>query len=94
MLKVDDSEIKGTICVKDGMFQFGNLNEKIFAYNAHIEFIFNEQKHSFKAKNIGGKYFVEDYKNDLYYQRFTVLATLNQVLANHEIKPQFARPKL
>ncbi len=94
-LRLNDTfKIDGTLSVLDGMFTFQNPKESVFAKDGTIEFEYDSQKYSFSFKNLGGKYFISNHKEDIHYQKLVTLINLAENLATKDIKPTAARRKI
>ena len=86
--------IKGKLSVLEGLFTPNKTSDNLFVPTGCITFIYNEVNFSFEAKNIGGKYFVQDYKNNVDYQKVISMIKLNETLAVNRETKSTARPKL
>jgi hypothetical protein len=95
ILKIDDKKsINGTLSLHDGLFTAQNATDLVFATDGNIEFEYDNKSYSFAFKNLGGKYFVSNYKNDPQYQKILTLINLVETLATKDTKPSIARKKI
>lgn len=69
----------GLISIMDGLFKPLN-KEYFFVRNGSIDFEYDNKSYSFPFSNIGGKYFIQNYKTNPEYQRIANMITLNETL--------------
>ncbi len=94
-LKLSDTFfINGTLSVYDGMFTAQNPKDLVFANSGTIDFEYDDHKYSFSFKNLGGRYFVSNHKEDSQYQKLVTLINLNETLATKDMKPNVAKRKI
>lgn len=94
-LKFSDTfSIDGTLSVYDGMFTAKNPKDLVFAKSGTIEFEYDHQKYSFDIKNLGGRYFISNHKENPHYQKLITLINLSETLATNDTKTSVARIKI
>ncbi len=80
----------GKLSVYDGLFIPNNSEQTIFCSTGSIHCSYQNIDFIFQAKNIGGKYFVNNYQNDFEYQKFASLIRLE----NETVKKETDMPKI
>lgn len=78
-LKYKNLILDGSISIMDGLFKLAS-KEYLFLVDGTINFEYEGKFHSFPLTNIGGKYFVKNYRTDPTYQNVATMITLNETL--------------
>lgn len=71
--------LDGALSIMDGLFK-SSAKEYFFVASGNIDFEYDGKTYSFPLINLGGKYFIKDYKTNPDYQRIANLITLNETL--------------
>jgi hypothetical protein len=82
-LKSSNFVLDGTISIMDGLFK-SLEREYFFLGKGTIDFEYQGKMHSFEFTNLGGKYFVQNYKTNPDYQRVANMITLNETLTKQK----------
>jgi hypothetical protein len=83
-LECNGITLDGSISIMDGLFK-PSAKKYFFVAFGDIKFEYDGKEYSFPFTNLGGKYFVKDYKNNSDYQRIATIITLNETL---EVQPE------
>lgn len=78
-LKSGNFVLNGTISIMDGLFK-SKETEYFFLGQGTIDFEYQDKLHSFEFTNLGGKYFIQNYRTNPDYQRVANMITLNETL--------------
>lgn len=84
--------LTGKLSVYDGLFTPNNSEQTIFCSTGTLHCSYQNINFVFEVKNIGGKYFVNNYQNDFEYQKFTSLIRLENETVKKEsniYKPKY-----
>lgn len=85
--------LDGSLSIMDGLFK-SSSKEYFFVGIGNIDFEYNGKTYSFPFTNLGGKYFVKDYRTNPDYQRIANLITLNETLEIQKEKAPSPKVKI
>jgi hypothetical protein len=92
-LKCKDIILDGSISIMDGLFKSAE-KQYFFLSGGTIDFEYGGKSHSFPLTNLGGKYFIKDYRTNPEYQRVANMITLNETLEVKEEKKPSPKVKV